>query len=334
MQDDRQHGLDALRGIAAFLVLFGHAAPMAGNVDLSICAYLAVDLFFVLSGYVMARCYERKLADKLSETEFLIIRLKRIWPTMAVGAILSVTLWWVCFPLPATMVILLLSTLLFIPNLTPGQAAFPLNVPVWSILFELVANFLHATVFRHLNARQLIAIALVSVSVIMLFQVTPNSGWQADGLWLGMPRVLVGYCIGIVIWRLQQGRTFCPVWPVLIAFPIAVVLASGLGDSSLWVDWLFMLVIAPLCVLLGGARVAWPRMAAWAGELSFPLYAVHSPVIVFTSARGYGMVVGIAASILASIIVWHLTARFRRSGKRPVTNPSLQLAESAAAKVR
>src|ERR1700741_4639067 len=94
MQGERLQGLDPLRGIAALTVLFGHAASLAENAHLTIRVHLAVDLFFVLSGYVMAHGYEKKLSQGLSEAQFLVIRFWRIWPTMAIGALLGVSLWW------------------------------------------------------------------------------------------------------------------------------------------------------------------------------------------------------------------------------------------------
>src|SRR3954471_17744990 len=88
MREKRLAGLDGLRGIAAFSILIYHVIPVAagewrGN------AYLAVDFFFMLSGYVMARTYEARLADGLPPAAFIAARFRRLWPTMFVAGMLG-----------------------------------------------------------------------------------------------------------------------------------------------------------------------------------------------------------------------------------------------------
>src|SRR5262245_61697811 len=82
---NRLYGLDALRGVAALAVLFHHYEVIFGSTHYFSRAYLAVDVFFMISGYVMARTYEGRLGNSLSAVQFLWIRIKRLWPTMAVG---------------------------------------------------------------------------------------------------------------------------------------------------------------------------------------------------------------------------------------------------------
>ena len=67
-------GLDGLRGMAA-LAVFVHHAPDKALDQLLPSSYLAVDLFFLLSGFVLTYAYERQLTDGLSVIEFMRIRL-------------------------------------------------------------------------------------------------------------------------------------------------------------------------------------------------------------------------------------------------------------------
>ncbi len=133
----RLHGLDALRGVAALLVLWYHLHLSQHVGFYPFRGYLAVDFFFMLSGYVMARTYEGRMRGGLW---FLRKRFWRLWPTVTVGSLIGVVAAIVAgaadapgFLLAATL------NLLLVPILWAG-AAFPINTPIWSIFFELFAN--------------------------------------------------------------------------------------------------------------------------------------------------------------------------------------------------
>ena len=83
--------LDALRGIAAIGVMLYHSMPDSPLVIPG--GYLAVDLFFVLSGFVIALTYEDKLRDGMTPREFLALRAIRLWPMLLVGAGLGIALY-------------------------------------------------------------------------------------------------------------------------------------------------------------------------------------------------------------------------------------------------
>ena len=107
----RFHTLDALRGIAAIAVMVYHGGanspvPMPGG-------YLAADLFFVLSGFVLAHGYEAKLLDSLPLKTFVIARLRRIYPVFWLGALLG------CVVLGGSM-----TTMVMIPSITEGGLLF------------------------------------------------------------------------------------------------------------------------------------------------------------------------------------------------------------------
>src|SRR6185437_6209521 len=80
--------LDGLRGVAALAVVLYHYAS-----DLiAPHGYLAVDLFFAMSGFVIASAYEAKLKDGLDVRGFLGIRAKRLAPLWMLGAIVGFVL--------------------------------------------------------------------------------------------------------------------------------------------------------------------------------------------------------------------------------------------------
>src|ERR1700761_6004380 len=84
---DKPHAypaLDGLRGVAAIAVMLHHFRPLTAP-WLFAHGYLAVDLFFLLSGFVIAHAYDARFRKGLGVPAFLVIRLIRLWPMIAFG---------------------------------------------------------------------------------------------------------------------------------------------------------------------------------------------------------------------------------------------------------
>ncbi|MGU7780729.1 acyltransferase family protein [Burkholderia sp. PU8-34] len=77
--------LEGLRGAAALLVVFFHAHFWVSWLDATQNGYLAVDLFFVLSGFVISTAYSAKLDDAGEARAFIVRRFGRIWPVFVVA---------------------------------------------------------------------------------------------------------------------------------------------------------------------------------------------------------------------------------------------------------
>ena len=91
----RLAGLDALRGIAALLVLGLHARAVFGGAHWFSKGYLAVDFFLMLSGFLMVRSTEPRLSAGLAPLRFMVARYKRFWPMVALGSLIGVPYLWV-----------------------------------------------------------------------------------------------------------------------------------------------------------------------------------------------------------------------------------------------
>jgi peptidoglycan/LPS O-acetylase OafA/YrhL len=277
MQHARFHTLDALRGIAAIAVVLFHAGdyspiPAPGG-------YLAADLFFVLSGFVLAHAYEARLAAGMSLMSFVRARLTRIYPVFWIGALLGSVL---LGGSPLTM--------FMIPTVTEGGLLFDANWPLWSLLFELIANIVWAALLVRLEIRKLaVIVALLGAALIPAILAYGLSDLGA--FWLtvvpGLVRTFYSFILGAVLFRLwersdaKQHLTWLG-WALLPL--LGLLLCYAPADRALF-DIVMLGGVIPLIVWLGAHwAVPAPRLAKWLGGLSFPLYCMHAPLVAFAHA--------------------------------------------------
>lgn len=261
--------------------------------------YLAVDFFFMLSGYVMARTYE---AGGMTGRKFLWMRYRRLWPAMAVGAAIS-ALCLLVSGISALAIVLILAPLaLMLPNpLTHGgRGDFPVNLPAWSIFCELVANWLHGLVLWRMKTAHLLMIAAVVLAVMQYYSPGLFTG-QRFGLLKGLSRVVVAYSIGIALFRV--GWRALPPWLGLV-LPVSILLLAGTPG---YMDLLF-LALCPVVILSGTGAFA-SRFAELAGALSFPLYAVHTPVIHLVKYAGGNAGLAVSLTLVVALLVATLIDR-------------------------
>ncbi len=320
----RLTGLDALRGVAALAVVLMHTHALFPSFpDYAPKAYLAVDFFFVLSGFVMARTYEHRLAKGYGAGRFFAARYHRLWPTMLLGALLFLPFlneathdpdWhWQSQVLP---------NLLLLPSLSSDNL-FPLNVPAWSIFFELVANLIHGLVLWRLRLRWIAAIALLSLIGIVQAAMTLGNfdiGSAHGQLLAGLFRVGVTYCMGIALWRVWGERRLHGYIGLLAL--LALPLAFTVSDNALhgWIyDLGFVLLACPLLMLGALAISRGTGLAKISGDLSFPLYAVHYPILYWCRSYELGpwesvLVCALIAALVAGVQNgWQITSRNRSS---------------------
>jgi peptidoglycan/LPS O-acetylase OafA/YrhL len=284
----RLTSLDAFRGFAALIVLIYHVAAVYGLGGHS-KGYLAVDFFFMLSGFVIERVLQKSSRTPL---QFMRARYIRFWPTMAAGTLLGLL-----FIAQPGWVGQALMGFLLIP-LFAGKFVFPLNPPAWSIFFELSANALHSAV-----RRSWLLIFLVSLTWLTLtggFGGGPNPG----NFLAGAPRVLTSYSLGVLMYQRWGEHP-----PVNLPSACGLLLAALLLPfvSPLF-DYGFVLLLCPV-IILSGVRGNIP-FAEELGALSFPLYAVHYPILLSAKANGLHpavatlLVIASAAALSAAAANW------------------------------
>ena len=310
--------LDGLRGVAALLVVFYHifeglSFAAGGTVITTINhGYLAVDFFFILSGFVIGYAYDDRWGRSLTLGNFFKRRLIRLHPMIVMGAVLGVVFYvlqgsvmWDGTRVATSMVMLaLLCALFFIPA-APGSCydirgnaeMFPLNGPSWSLFFEYIGNLLYALFIHRLGNKALAALVVLTgagLAWFMLFDVVGYGmigvGWTLDGLnfFGGLLRMLFPFSLGMLLARKFQpikvrGAFWICSAVLLVLFCVpyiegqAVVSLNGLYES------VCIFLIFPALVWLGASGKTTDRRSTqickFSGDISFPLYAVHYPVM-------------------------------------------------------
>jgi peptidoglycan/LPS O-acetylase OafA/YrhL len=323
--------LDGMRGIAAIAVMLYHAGHFGLAGPLMARGYLFVDFFFLLSGFVLGVAYEPNLHAGLPARRFLWLRVKRLWPVMAIGSLVGLAPFAFAGVFPQALALLPLS-LLLIPTFRGDFPVFPLNNPQWSLLLELAANAVHALVLARLPTRWLAAtVGAAGVALtIAIAQTGRNTlGSTGDNFALGLVRVLFCYGGGLVLARLWlaglmpawlSGR-----WTSAVLAPLVVVASLPFWPVPIAVgDIAVTLVLLPLCFAFA-VKAQLPRrfesLFAGLGLLSYPLYAVHLPILTLVSLvlpHGLGMFAGPAAALVAAAALARLLESRGRAA-RPET---------------
>jgi peptidoglycan/LPS O-acetylase OafA/YrhL len=307
----RLYGLDALRGIAALCVVALHSGAIFRDVPPWFAkGYLAVDFFLMLSGYLMARITEPRIAAGASPAALMAARYRRFWPVVALGSMIGVPYLWVRTQGdPAWFAGALAANLAFVP-FPADRLIFPLNVPVWTVLFELLVNALHVFVLWRLANRQLAVLAVVLLVLTCGAAFSYGSldvGARPSNVVYAMPRVLLAYTIGMLLWRYRGANVILPLpgGLALVAMPVAI-LASWYSGYRHWsFDLAFVVLLCPL-VIAGAMNFARnTAIGRLSGEISFPLFASHVPVLEAARLAGYGPLAALPASLaVACAILW------------------------------
>ncbi len=300
--------LDGLRGVAAIMVALRHApflwAIPATPTGWMRNSYLAVDLFFVLSGFVLEHAYGRHLREGMSPRSFMLARLQRLYPLYALAFILALPFLFGLLrdgalgPAQAVIEFLCGALMLPTPNFAHPQAdLYPLNFAAWSLFFELLANLLFAAFGRRLDTKCLLwlvggfaaALAICASAGWLGFGIEIDKrgvlgggpSWETCGA--GMLRVGFSFFAGVLIYRWYDGKHRPPagLGAGVTAFAVVTgILALGFsGDVDLAATLFSVIVIFPLAILTG-ARFEPPKgvlknTMQRLGLLSYGLYVLQ-----------------------------------------------------------
>jgi peptidoglycan/LPS O-acetylase OafA/YrhL len=313
------HLLDGLRGVAALLVLWYHIhegfafASGVPAIEGISHGYLAVDFFFMLSGFVIAYAYDDRLGKSMSLCGFFKRRLIRLHPMVVMGAIVGMVSFlmvgcqkWDGSHAPiSSVMIALLCAMLFIPTVPGGVAevrgngeAFPLNGPAWSLFFEYIGNIIYAFVLRRLSNRWLTVLVVALGIGLGAFACLDVSGYgnigvgwtMADGgFWYGLLRMSFPFTMGMWLLRnVKLVRIKGAFWICAAALVVFLYVPNITGDGTLCLNGIYetvcLVLLFPVVVWIGAGgdtNGLSAKVCKFFGDISFPLYIIHYPVMYY-----------------------------------------------------
>lgn len=347
--------LDGLRGVAAFVVVMYHMMECypAEYVSMFFAhGYLAVDFFFALSGFVIGYAYDDRWG-KMSTWDFFKRRITRLHPMVIFGVLVGVcffyysgdiemfgkvngTPWWmlllqalilICMiPLPSSM------------DIRGWGELNSLDGPIWTLMFEYVANIFYALFLRrsgklvlsilllcsavmtadcclHLNLWGILETEWNSYSVIGGFYLTP------EHLYIGYTRLLFPFLSGILLSRLGKSIKVKGGFTLAALLVLIMLSVPTLGGEVKLIDGIYQLIcillVFPLILAIGAGSELKGRktskLCVLLGEISFPLYITHYPIIYMHTSWAQRhadaplsthILVGVATLAIAIWIAW------------------------------
>ena len=314
--------LDGLRGVASMMVVAYHLFETYSHDPMHQIlnhGYLAVDFFFVLSGFVIGYAYDDRW-NRMTLKDFFKRRLVRLHPMVILGTLIGALLFYFgdcsAFPLISEtpwwkMLLLFLLGCTMLPALTSWDIrgwseTNSLNGPTWSLTLEYIANILYALFIRHFSKTLLcifvIGTAFLTIDLTMNLDVfnlfsanrsaayTVIGGWSItpDQIYIGMTRLLYPFFMGLLLSRInklikiKRGFWWCS---VLIIVMLAMPRIGGM--ENMWMNGAYeafcILIICPLIVAIGaGSDIKGKKSVAvctFLGEISYPLYITHFPLV-------------------------------------------------------
>ena len=294
------HALDLLRGVAAIAVVMYHkkALPLS-----STSAYLAVDLFFLLSGVVVSEAYAGRLASGWSVGRFMLVRVVRLWPLYMVGTLISLLAVAISLTTGVTpfwhggLPKVVLFAIFFLPGVHQWEGTlFPLNGAAWSLFAELAVNLFFALVCRFRVERWWPLFVALSAGFLFV-EVRRRSGsshgldFGAFNFPAGMARAFFSFSVGVVIHRAwRAGRlpaVRAPALVIALAFVTMILLVPARTDGAVLWALLTIVIGFPVLVALAIGTVSGPlirRFSAISGRMSYPIYTTHLPAFAVLEA--------------------------------------------------
>lgn len=310
--------LDGLRGVAALLVVWHHVFEgyqFAGNkpvIEFINHGYLAVDFFFILSGFVIGYAYDDRWGKSLTLGGFFKRRLIRLHPMVVLAAVIGFLAFAATgferwdgsrVTLPMALLALLCASLM-IPAL-PGMPRevrgngemFPLNGPCWSLFFEYIGNIIYAFLLRFMPTRLLGCLSAALCCALAWFAVADPSGygclgmgWTVDAMNMlgGLLRLLCPFTMGMFLSRIFRPKRvrgafwLCTV-VLLLLFHVPYIEGNGGVCWNGVFEAVCIIVVFPMLVWAAASGTTtdkWStRVCTFLGDLSFPLYIVHYPLM-------------------------------------------------------
>lgn len=252
--------------------------------------YILLDMFFAISGFVLAEHYGRRLSEGMTLRDFMTRRINRLYPAYILGFLLSlITLRDSNFIDPQGAWGSLLG-LFMLPD-PFSSALFPTNVALWTLVYELGVNALMVLIWRRLSTAVLVGLIAIGAAANFYFlwqggQADVAYAWQDWGMATSM--AVMSFFLGVWVQKVKWRPTFLSPW-------VITVLLIGVSMQAWKSQWfsifnlalaLVMLPIVLLCAVARPPDRLWRAIFNPLGNASYPLYVMHMPMLVLLIKAG------------------------------------------------
>ena len=287
--------LDGLRGTAAILVVIFHLLeayfPVMANHPMH-HGYMAVDFFYLLSGFVVGYAYDDRWG-KMKLLDFIKIRLIRLHPLVILGVAIGAICFWLdpytdgashvsLFKL--IWVMLIGFTLLPSPDIRGWGETHSLDGPCWSLFQEYIANLIYGIFGQKMSKITLWIIVIISGLVLIKvasWHGDVATGWGYSTFWIAVVRMMFPFFAGLLLFRtgklihIPNAYIICSLILIVLFF-MPTFKFNGLYEAGC------IIILFPIIVAAGaGGKISgrWAKLCKFSGDISYPLYIIHYPFI-------------------------------------------------------
>lgn len=300
----RYVALDGLRGIAALIVVMFHIHwpnHLTGSNAIR-HGFLFVDLFFMLSGFVLAASYLERIRSSIELCHFLFLRFFRIYPIHFVMLLVMIALelvkvegLWTGIMVPAR-----------IPFSTPNSVGdiflnvfliqslgttdyLSWNGPSWSISCEaagyIVFAFATLAGMTKTKAFQILAVPIAIAAYVFVLHLKGTLDATYD---FGIVRCLAGLSVGVWAFNLTQATRISFIEPVILGIIaiglaawaiVALCFAHGITEATVLPTFLLALLFLHQDRGIG-AKVLCCQSIKFLGLISYSIYMTHVPILI------------------------------------------------------
>lgn len=289
------HGLTAVRGVAAIWVALCHAytafyfLPVDPESSIGLMmskGWLGVDLFFILSGFIITFSYETKLSkpNKYEFKSYIKKRLARLYPAHIVVllcyfAIVALGSHLGKMDTSNYTTSRFISQLFLVNGLGFGVPE-GWNAPSWSVSSELLAYLLFPALLLSIlkfKKHMQVGIGIILINVFLSIKINNFEQYMLGFSWVSL-RVISEFMLGMLLYKVFTNSK-PKLWPLPVG-AVMVTLHSVLKFGAFW-DWLFLVYFMMIIYGCASIRVKRPvPILGHLGEISYSLYLCHSLILI------------------------------------------------------
>lgn len=304
--------LDGLRGIAAISIAVLHMPRVFDDITVP-NAHLAVDFFLQLSGFVIAYAYADRISINMKFSEFIWLRINRLYPTFILGILLGLIVAFAALFHPSsglsvnwTLNSILcagLQNFFMLPAVgcQNSDLTFSLNPPMWSVFHEIIINIIFYYSIRLLTGWKtsaiIVLVSLIFASSAVITKETLDFGFGWSDFFPGLMRLNSSFFIGVLIFKIRPTKQIKS--NILGGFLLfLIIIITTYQFKNLFIEILSVLIIFPIIITFSSMAVLegskFNSICTNLGKLSYVLYVIHKPL--------YQIIYGIILQINPKII--------------------------------